>query len=67
MELGKIIKIGRINAGMGQKDLGEALGVGIVTVSNWERGIRKPSLNQLSLLYKVLNLSKNEIMDTIGD
>ena len=67
MELAKIIKIGRIKSGMGQKELGEALGVGIVTVSNWERGVRKPSLNQLSVLYKVLNLSKTEIIDTIGE
>ena len=41
------IRACRVNAGMGQKEWGERIGVAQGTVYNWERGKSEPTLAQL--------------------
>lgn len=44
----------RERAGLTQRQLADALGVTVTTVSSWERGVKKPSLS-FAQVQKVIN------------
>lgn len=52
----------RIKAGLRQKDVAEAIGVSLVTISYWERGLSKPSLSNR---YMLANLYGCDVEDII--
>ena len=61
-DIGERIKEERIKAGMTQKQLAEAAGVAMVTVSQYERGLREPRPTQLQAIAKALNLTIDMLM-----
>ena len=52
------IKQARQKLGMSQQKFATKLGVGMMTVSRWERGIAKPSPLALEKLHKILDKTK---------
>lgn len=65
--IGKQIKKARLLAGMSQKQLGDAIGKGISTVSEWESGKRSPDVELIPVLGKVLNVSQAFLLDLTDD
>ena len=65
--IGKQIKKARLLAGLSQKELGEAIGKGISTVSEWESGKRSPDIELIPVLSRVLNVSQAFLMDFTDD
>jgi len=58
MEIGERIKQARKSAGLTQKELADLSGVSVVTLQQYERGVRKqPKLEQLDKLARALNVS----------
>lgn len=55
--LGEKIKAARKAAGMTQKQLAEKVGVGNTTVSNWEKDMNRPDVDQIELLCGALKIS----------
>jgi transcriptional regulator with XRE-family HTH domain len=55
----------RERAGLTQRQLSEALGVTITTISNWERGVKEPNLNfaQVKHMTEVLQCSLDELVE----
>jgi len=47
----------RIDRGYTQRTLGELVGVSEMTIGNWERGVKQPSLNFLLALSDALHVS----------
>jgi transcriptional regulator with XRE-family HTH domain len=60
MHTGERIKRAREEAQLGQRDVAEALGVSVSTVSNWERGKTVPRSRQ-GALEKLLGLTLTEV------
>ena len=58
----------RIEAGLTQRAIAEALGVTEQAVRNWERGKNEPRLTikQTKLLCKMLNLTLDEMPDSFS-
>jgi transcriptional regulator with XRE-family HTH domain len=55
----------RQRAGLTQRQLSEALGVTIGTISNWERGIKepRPSFLQVKKLIEALDCTLDELVE----
>ena len=61
--IGEQIKKARRNAGLTQKQLGDALGgKGISTISEWESGKRSPDIELIPKLAEVLGVSQSWLM-----
>lgn len=52
------LKARRKELKMTQLDLANKLGISIPAVSNWERGVKEPSIKKTALLEKLLNVPK---------
>ena len=52
------LKARRKELKMTQLDLANKLGISIPAVSNWERGVKEPSVEKVALLEKLLNVPK---------
>jgi transcriptional regulator with XRE-family HTH domain len=61
--IGEKIKKARLLAGLSQKQLGDAIGKGISTISEWESGKRSPDVELIPELGKILNVSQLFLMD----
>ena len=65
-QIGDIIRAARIKCGYTQQELGEKLGYedrsALVSVQNWERGIRPVPLDKMRSLSLVLNLSLDDLI-----
>ncbi|WP_082629951.1 helix-turn-helix domain-containing protein [Olsenella massiliensis] len=57
--IGNRIRIARTTAHISQVELGEGIGVDKQTVSNWERGLRTPSAENLVAIANVTNSNPN--------
>lgn len=55
------LRAARVNAGLDQADVARELGVNIATVSSWETGKTKPSLDNLEKLCQLYNWPKEHI------
>lgn len=55
--IGERIKKARHLAGLSQKQLGDLIGKGISTISEWESGKRSPDVELIPEISKVLNVS----------
>lgn len=49
----------RVNAGLSQRDVGEAIHVSTQTICNWESGKTAPTLKQAKALSELYNLPLN--------
>ena len=52
----------RVLHGMSQQDLADRLDVNKVTISQYERGVRKPDLNALTALCDIFNVSSDYLI-----
>lgn len=62
MTVGERIQEARKKAGMKQSDLAEKLGVAVITIGQYERGKREPSLKQLIRIAAVLGVSWDSLV-----
>lgn len=55
----------RERAGLTQRQLAEALGVTVTTISSWERGVKRPSLSfaQVQQVIETLNCTLAELVE----
>ena len=55
----------REQAGLTQRQLADALGVTITTISNWERGAKEPNLNfaQVKRVTEILQCSLDDLVE----
>ena len=65
--VGDQIKKARHLAGMSQKQLGDLVGKGISTVSEWESGKRSPDVELLPIISDVLNVSMSFLIGVTDD
>ena len=63
--LGKLLRAKRSDLGWSQSDLGRAAGFKQHTISEWESGVRPPTMASAIKLAEVLELDMNEIADAI--
>ena len=61
--LGKKLKELRIEQGLSQQKLGEALGFCNQTISFWESGSREPDLDTLLQIAHYFNIPVNELLE----
>ncbi len=62
MELQERIKSLRIKRGLTQQDLSSSLGVSVVSIRNWEAGIKCPSMSAIISLAKVFKVSTDYLL-----
>ena len=62
MDIGKRIKKIRSDKGLTQKQLAKIAGVGEMTISQYERGVRQPKVEQLQRIVNVLGISMNQLL-----
>lgn len=56
------LKAARVNAGLSQKYVANALGISNKTLSSWENGDTFPSAKYIVLLCKLYNVTYNDII-----
>ena len=61
-DIGSKIKAARKAAHMGQAELGEAIGIGKSSISEWESGKRSPDIDKVKDIAKVLNVKPAYLM-----
>ena len=64
MELNEKIKRLRVQKSLTQKELGHRVGVSEISVGCWETGIKKPSVQKIVLLSRVLEVSVDYLLGT---
>lgn len=57
------LKEARKQAGMTQKDVEEATGIKVTTLSNWETGISSPDVEKIKILCNLYDVKPNEIFE----
>ena len=62
MTIGEQIKAMRKKAGYTQKELAEKSGVAMVSIQQYERGVRSPRIEQLQRIAKALNISVGDLL-----
>jgi len=62
MDFGQRLKCLRLEMGYTQKELGDAAGVTAVAVRSWEQNTKKPGMEALLSLGRVLNVSMDTLM-----
>lgn len=60
---GEKIKRAGLYRGISQKDLGKMLGVSTMSISQWERGVRKPKIDTIAKIAKALNVNMIDLMN----
>ncbi|MBQ3602836.1 MAG: helix-turn-helix domain-containing protein [Clostridia bacterium] len=63
MKTGHIITKLRIQAGLSQAQLAEALFVSRELISKWETGLSRPSIKTLESIAKLLDIAPDELID----
>ena len=61
-DIGSKIKAARKAAHMGQAELGEAIGIGKSSISEWESGKRSPDIDKIKDIAKVFNVTPAYLM-----
>lgn len=63
MDFGQRLKSFRVERNLTQQNLGDAVGVSTVTIRAWERNTKKPAMDALLSLGRVLNISMDTLLD----
>ena len=63
MDFGQRLKSLRVERNLTQQNLGDAVGVSTVTIRAWERSTKKPAMDALLSLGRVLNISMDTLLD----
>lgn len=63
--LGQVLQLARKRKGLSQDAVGKALGTTQSTVSAWEHGKLRPSLEQLVTLRRVLGADRGALWDAV--
>jgi len=63
---GDYIREARQGRGWNQSELAERVSASTTTVSNWERGITKPGLDDINALCSALGLSADVLLGKLG-
>lgn len=63
MDFGQRLKRLRVERNLTQQNLGDAVGVSTVTIRAWERNTKKPAMDALLSLGRVLNISMDTLLD----
>ena len=63
MDFGQRLKSLRVERNLTQQNLGDAVGVSTVTIRAWERNTKKPAIDALLSLGRVLNISMDTLLD----
>ena len=63
MDFGQRLKSLRVERNLTQQNLGDAVGVSTVTIRAWERSTKKPAMDALLSLGRVLNISMDIFLD----
>jgi transcriptional regulator with XRE-family HTH domain len=56
----------RLERGMTQKELARCLNVTPNAVTQWEKGTRNPSLNNVKKMAEILHCTTDEILGSVG-
>jgi len=64
MDFNSMLKTLRKNAGLTQTELAEQLGVSQVTIVHYEQGKKKPEMDKVPKLAKILGVSIEELFGT---
>ena len=56
------MKAARVNAGLTQNEVAKVMGVSNVTISNWEKGKKYPTLIQAYNLAKIYGVTLNDFI-----
>ena len=67
MKFNDRVKALRIQASMTQKELGDILGVSVVTVRSWETGNKTPSMSAIISLAKAFNVSTDYMLGVFSN
>ena len=62
-KIGAKIRSYRSARGLSQKELAELINVSSSRLSNWEKGINRPDVDQLECICKVLQVSPNDLLE----
>ena len=62
MDYAEIARLRR-KQGLRQEDVASKIGVHVLTVSRWERGITEPNLSELKKLCEVLDVSLEDLLN----
>jgi len=62
VDIGKRIKKIRSDKGLTQKQLAKIAGIGEMTISQYERGIRQPKVEQLQRIVNALGISMSQLL-----
>jgi Predicted transcriptional regulators len=65
--IGSRIKIKRVEAGLSQKELAQAIGVSPPAINRFEKGIKSPSIETLAKLASSLGVSSDYLLGAIAD
>lgn len=67
LRVGRVIKLARIEAGMKQRELADALGVSVTALSQWERGIKQHySRAEAIALETALGVADHRLLMALG-
>ena len=67
MEFNERIKSLRLQRSLTQQALGEMIGVSVLTIRNWESGIKSPSMSAIIALAKALNVSSDYMLGIVSN
>ena len=63
LSIGERLRTTRERVGMTQQQLADRSGFHVVSVSNWENGVKSPKLNTLERLADALGVNVSELMN----
>jgi transcriptional regulator with XRE-family HTH domain len=67
-KIAKLLKKSRVEAGLTQNEVAQALGyTSPQFISNWERGLCNPPLENLGKLVELYDMSSQELIETFVD
>ena len=63
MDFGQRLKNLRLEQNLTQQELADAVGVSVVAVRNWERGVKKPAMDAIIALARELKITTDGLLD----
>ena len=67
MKFNERIKSLRLQRSLTQQELGDSVGVSVLTIRNWESGVKSPSMSAIITLSQVLNVSSDYMLGIVSN